>query len=247
MQKNLYKIWGILVVYDSCLHLMSIGCIFFVAFRSCYLLWLICKYVKVMYSLWSWPQWFFHGTNIFGHCMIFLSKKNCNRIFCRGRTLFVCTVFLSDMPFGKCGMDGRMDGRMDGHTSIYSKLPSTQHVWGMKYAISMRNLLQKQDTKWKQQCFHFTSYIGVILSGTEDSWGMWSDIHVGCTALIPVWGRSMSSTAKDSWENYHVAGEHMHVADLNVTDLPSNSKSMKRAECRRLWCRIHTYICKEWA
>jgi hypothetical protein len=162
-------------------------------------------------------------------------------IFCPGRTVFVCTVFLSDMPFDKCGMDGRMDGWMDGQTSIYSKLPSNPAWMGNGVCHLHEKSLTETRYKVKTACFHFTSCIGVILSGTEDLWVMWSHIHVASTALIPAWGRSMSSTAKDSWENYHVAGEHMHVADLNVTDLPSNSKSMKRAERRRLWCRIHTY------
>jgi hypothetical protein len=45
-------------------------------------------------------------------------------------------------------------------------------------------------------------------------------IHVTVTALmVPAWGRTAGSAAGGGWENYHMAGEHMHIANLFLSNI----------------------------
>jgi hypothetical protein len=104
------------------------------------------------------------------------------------------------------------------HTCLWVACPKGQH-W-MKNPACMGKRVYCLHESWdKATRFHFISCAGVLLGGRFKYTAMWSQIQLAPSVMARAWGRTMGSTANGSWENYHMAGEHMLIATcaLEVT------------------------------
>lgn len=110
-------------------------------------------------SFWTLCAWFFRQKK----------KSFLPGFFCPRETIvvYVYTVFLSDMPFGKCGMDGWMDEQLAIwliyiciciYISVNSTVPSMYGDWSMPFAweISYRNKMQSQNSTFSLYFLHWS-------------------------------------------------------------------------------------------